>query len=206
MFYSSENKTTEKKQSHRPKRFKPKLIVLGASTGGVDALVHVLTGIGPNCPPIVVLQHINLYFSKPFVTRIANLANLKVSSCQQNEVVHPGHIYSPTGNYNISLEERDGKIVINRNKNQIADHWPLIDYTFESISYLSIPKAAILLTGMGSDGAIGMKKIHNTDSYCMVQDQQSSVVYGMPKIAKQLGAYDYIGDLDQIRSKLLGMI
>lgn len=99
------------KQPARPKAFKPKLIVLGASTGGVDALVHLLRGIGPDCPPIVVLQHINLYFSSPFVKRIAELANLKVSSCLENEVVLPGHLYSPTGNYNIRLSELGGKIL-----------------------------------------------------------------------------------------------
>ena len=180
--------------------------MIGASTGGVDALAQVLSGIGPDCPPIVVLQHINVYFSDPFVTRLADLAKLKVSDCLQNEALQAGYLYSPTGNYNIRLEEKNGKIIINRDKKQIADHWPLIDYTLESVSYLSVQKVAILLTGMGSDGAIGMKKIHNSGSYCMIQNQQSSVVYGMPKIAKQLGAYDYIGDLAQIRSKLFGMI
>ena len=194
------------KPSQRPKAFKPKMILLGASTGGVDALVNVLSGIGPDCPPVFVLQHINLYFSSPFVKRIAEIAKLKLSNCLENEVVLPGHLYSPTGNFNIGLKEVEGKILIHRNKNQVADHWPLIDFTFESASYLSIPKVAILLTGMGSDGAVGLQKIHKSDSFCMIQDQKSSVVYGMPKIAKQLEAYDYIGNLDQIRAKLFGML
>lgn len=186
-------------------RFKPELILIGASTGGPDAIWSLLKSFPKPCPPIVVVQHISNEFMRPFAERVAMSAGLTLV-CQTNEAaLQPNHIYLPCKDEHLLLKKsRDGKLsVFHEPGEKHCGHRPSVSKLFASAASLSIHGVAVLLTGMGSDGADGMKKLAETDKfYTLAQDEASCVVYGMPKVARDLGAVCFVGNLLELRNEL----
>ncbi len=171
-----------------------KIVVVGASTGGTDALVEFLTHMPMNAPGIVVVQHMPEHFTRSFAERLDSLCRISVKEAEPNDVVSPGcALIAPGGKHTLVkrsgaryyVEIRDGPLV--------SRHRPSVDVLFRSAArYVGHNAIAVLMTGMGDDGAQGMKELHDTGAHTFAQDEGSCVVFGMPKEAIRLGGVDQI--------------
>ncbi len=169
-----------------------KLIALGASTGGTEAIREVLEVMPADSPAMVISQHIPEAFSKPFSERMNRCSPMTVSQAEDGEQILPGHVYIAPGDSHL-LVVRDGA----RFRCQLSDgppvnrYRPSVDVMFRSVAQNIGPNAiSVLLTGMGSDGAKGMLEMREAGAYTLAQDEASSVVWGMPGEAVALGAAD----------------
>ena len=180
--------------------FKPELIVLGASTGGTEALVRVLRNMPRNSPPVMVVQHISEDFAEAFAKRLAEVSGLKLASHESQEL-QEGHLYMSTREEHIGLKKSGSKYVsFFEDSPRVSSHKPSVDFLFNSVAERpEIPTLAILLTGMGKDGAQGLLKLKRNSVVTMCQDAESSVVWGMPGEATKIGAPVFIGDTSKIR-------
>jgi len=178
----------------RGKHFKTtdKLIALGASTGGTEAIREVLEVMPADSPAIVISQHIPEAFSRPFSERMNRCSPMTVSQAEDGEQILPGHVYIAPGDSHL-LVVRDGA----RFRCKLSDgppvnrHRPSVDVMFRSVAQNIGPNAiSVLLTGMGNDGAQGMLEMREAGARTIVQDEASSVVWGMPGEAVALGAAD----------------
>jgi len=178
--------------ARRGKHFRTtdKLIALGASTGGTEAIREVLEVMPADSPAIVISQHIPEAFSKPFSERMNRCSPMTVTQAEDGEQILPGHAYIAPGDRHL-LVVRDGA----RFRCQLSDgppvnrHRPSVDVMFRSVAQNVGPNAvSVLLTGMGNDGARGMLEMREAGAYTLVQDEASSVVWGMPGEAVALGA------------------
>jgi len=178
-----------------------KIIAIGSSTGGVQALEEIFKKLKKNHAPIVVTQHMPEGFTKSFAKRITNLyKNTFVKEAEDFDELERGKILLAPGNKHMEVARRgDGFIVVLRDYPKVNGHKPSIDVLFESVAREVGKRAvAFLLTGMGKDGAYGLKKIREAGGITYAQDEKSSVVYGMPKVAKEIGAAQYIVSLEDI--------
>jgi len=177
-----------------------KIAVVGASTGGVEALVELLTHMPMNAPGIVVVQHMPENFTKSFAERLDSLCRISVKEAEPNDVVSPGcALIAPGGRHTLVkrtgaryyVEIRDGPLV--------SRHRPSVDVLFRSAArYVGHNAIGVIMTGMGDDGAQGLKELHETGAHTIAQDEASCVVFGMPKEAIALGGVDQILPLNQI--------
>ena len=177
-----------------------KIAVVGASTGGVEALVELLTHMPMNAPGIVVVQHMPENFTKSFAERLDSLCRISVKEAEPNDVVSPGcALIAPGGRHTLVkrtgaryyVEIRDGPLV--------SRHRPSVDVLFRSAArYVGHNAIGVIMTGMGDDGAQGMKELHETGAHTIAQDEASCVVFGMPKEAIALGCVDQILPLNQL--------
>lgn len=182
----------------------PQLVVAGASTGGPEALNHVFSNLPKDFPPLVIVQHISAEFSRAFMNRLCQASGLKAGQIADGKPLQNGYLYLATGDYHLKLQQRDQSIFVEKSDlAKVQGHRPSVDTLFSSLSDCQIDSVAILLTGMGSDGAQGLRKlVEKNRCYSLVQDANSSVVFGMPKKAIQLEAACFVGNLNQIRSEL----
>ncbi len=184
----------------------PEVILIGASTGGPEALSHLLgQSFNAQTPPILVVQHINESFAKPFAERLATVSGLKLMEPVEGEVLEPGRIYLSFGNYHISVKKDSiGLRLVKSDAEKILGHRPSVDFLFREASKFKINAWAFLLTGMGKDGAAGMMELkQRTGSINFAQEESSCVVFGMPKEALGLGAAHFQGNIEQFKALLL---
>lgn len=186
----------------------PDVIVVGASTGGTEAVMRLLESMPAYSPPIIVVQHISSYFARPFAHRVAQNARLRLGVCAGGTLLECGHIYVPDDDRHIGIGGKRGRLAIVRSDGPpINRHRPSVDFLFKSATVLSqVRVSAVLLTGMGADGADGMRELHDRGAVTFCQDEQSCVVFGMPREAIALGAADYIASPEEIRHHLLCQI
>lgn len=178
-------------------------ILVGASTGGTEALCEFLRRMPRESPPVVVVQHITPQFSASFAQRLADASGLKLGQTSARERLQRGHLYMSTGDFHIGVARDDEGLVVTRsNAPPVMSHRPAVDILFESAARARVVAAAALLTGMGRDGARGLKLLKDAGCFTMAQDEASSVVYGMPKEAIALGAAMYVGNLQELRRRL----
>ncbi|HEY9104756.1 chemotaxis response regulator protein-glutamate methylesterase [Chitinimonas sp.] len=185
-----------------------RLVAIGASTGGTQALQTLLLGLPAEMPPIVVVQHMPPAFTQPFARRLDGICALKVKEAEHGERLRPGHVYIAPGDYHLSLERETGHLCCRLLATErVNRHRPAVDVLFEAVARLT-PKRAIgvMLTGMGADGAQGMLAMKRAGSYNLAQDEDSCVVFGMPKEAIRAGAVDEILPLDNIAGTLLRLL
>jgi len=182
-----------------------RLIAIGASAGGTEALRVVLEMMPADAPAVVMTQHIPAGFSRAFAERLDRHSAMSVREATEGEAVLPGHAYLPPGGRHLSLV-RDGA----RWRCRIEDgppvnrHKPAVDVLFNSVARTAGPNAVgAILTGMGDDGARGLLEIQNAGGPTLVQDEASSVVWGMPGAAVRLGAAQEIVPLERIAQRLL---
>jgi two-component system, chemotaxis family, protein-glutamate methylesterase/glutaminase len=193
--------------SSRPAEFSGrKIVAIGASTGGVEALSKVLTKIPLGLPPIVVVQHIPLTFSKNFVARLNLLCKTSVVEAKNGEVLNDSTIYfAPADSHLIIDRTKQGRYaarVVEGNK--ISRHRPSVDILFRSVNNCAGSGAmGVIMTGMGDDGTIGVKELSNSGAYTIAQNEASSVVYGMAQSAVKADAIKKIVDLDEIASEII---
>jgi two-component system chemotaxis response regulator CheB len=171
-----------------------RIIAVGSSTGGTEALREVLMGLPADCPAIVIAQHIPEAFSLPFTRRMDSLAAMSVCEPVDGQQIKPGHVYIAPGGKHL-IVERDGARYLCRISAgpPVNRHRPSVDVLFRSVAQNVGPNAVgVILTGMGDDGARGMKEMHDAGAPTIAQDEATSVVWGMPGAAVKMGG---VGDV-----------
>lgn len=174
------------------RRKRPRLVVMGCSTGGPKALSQVLPGLDPALSvPVVIVQHMPEGFTRMFAERMDHLTSMAVREAADGMALEPGTITIARGNHHLLLEKKDGNFIcrLDSEKPAVNGHRPSIDVCMNSANELTDGKVlGVILTGMGKDGARGMLAIHDAGGVTLGQDESSSVVYGMNRQARELGA------------------
>lgn len=182
-----------------------KVIVIGASTGGTEALRQVLTVLPANSPGIVIVQHIPEHFSRAFAQRMNSLCAIEVKEAEDGDTVLPGRALIARGNYHIVFRRSGARYYVQvKNGPLIGRHRPAVDTLFKSVAkYAGANAVAVILTGMGRDGAEGLRTMKEQGAKTIAQDEKSCIVFGMPKEAIATGAVDKVVPLDQIPRLML---
>ena len=188
----------------RPLRTTDRIIAIGASTGGTEAIKEVLTRLPPDSPGVVITQHIPKAFSGPFARRMNDCCAVSVSEAQDGQQILAGHAYIAPGDQHLMVV-RDGARYICRLDDGVPvnRHKPSVDVLFRSVAQNGGRNAiGVLLTGMGKDGARGLKEMLDSGSRTIAQDEATSVVWGMPGEAVTLGAAEHVLPLEHIATKI----
>jgi two-component system chemotaxis response regulator CheB len=166
-----------------------KIVVIGASTGGVEALKEVLMGLPEKCPPILITQHMPPRFTAAFAERLNRECPMTVSEAQHDDVVEPNHVYIAPGGHHLKLVKHGARFLCQLSDDApVTGHRPSVDVLFSSAARAAGKNiVASILTGMGKDGAEGMLELRNVGAFTLGQDEASSLVYGMPKAAFEKG-------------------
>jgi len=182
-----------------------KVIAIGASTGGTEAIKEVLIKMPTNCPAIVITQHIPPVFSTSFAQRMDRTCAINVKEAQHGDKLTAGWAYIAPGGLHLSIKKRGASLYCELDDSEpVNRHKPAVDVLFNSLLECGAKNiVAALLTGMGSDGAKGLLSIKQAGGYTIAQDEFSSVVWGMPKAAVDLGAAHEIVELDKVTQRLL---
>jgi two-component system, chemotaxis family, protein-glutamate methylesterase/glutaminase len=182
-----------------------KLIALGASTGGTEAVKEVLCALPADAPGVVVVQHIPARFSTAFARRVDALAAIAVKEAEHGEAVLPGHAYIAPGGLHLQIRRSGGRYLCAlEDAEPVNRHRPSVDVLFDSLEDSAGPNvAAALMTGMGTDGARGLLALKQAGAATFAQDQASSVVWGMPGEAMRLGAARRAVPLRELAATLL---
>lgn len=189
-----------------PRIFKTtdQLIAIGASTGGTEAIKEVLKEMSSDMPGVVITQHIPGAFSRPFAERMNGISAMTVCQAEDGQQIIPGHAYIAPGEFHL-LVERDGARYICRLNDgpAVNRHKPSVDVLFRSVAQNAGKNAiGVILTGMGNDGAAGLKEMQEQGARTIAQDEKTSVVWGMPGEAVKEGGVDEILALNKIARKL----
>ncbi len=182
-----------------------KLIALGASTGGTEAIRRVLTRFPENAPGVVVVQHMPAQFTANFAQRLDTLCRIRVREARDGDTVTNGLALIAPGNYHMLLHRNGARYYVKVKTGPMVHHQrPAVDVLFSSVAqYAGANALGIILTGMGSDGAAGIRAMKDAGSFNIAQDEASSVVYGMPKEAVKTGGIDLSLDIDAIAGAAL---
>ncbi len=178
-----------------------KLILLGASTGGTEALKTVLTSMRGDLPGICIVQHIPAYFSRAFADRLNEICPMRVREAQAGDMVEPGLALVAPGGLHLLVRWRDGHYVTELNQGPLVHHQrPAVDILFDSaVKAGAGPHAmAAVLTGMGADGAAGLARLREAGAVTFAQNEETCVVFGMPREAIRMGGAGQVLPLDQI--------
>ena len=183
-----------------PLRTTNKVLVIGASTGGTRAIEDVLRGLPADIPGTVIVQHMPAAFTAPFALRLDNVCPQKVREAKDGDAVVAGTVLIAPGDRHMLLERSGGRYHVRiKNGPPVHHQRPAVDVLFQSAAHSAGPNAvAVILTGMGADGAAGMKQMRDAGAHCIAQDEESCVVFGMPMEAIKAGAVDEILPLDRI--------
>jgi two-component system chemotaxis response regulator CheB len=182
-----------------------KVILIGASTGGTEALKEVLIQMPPDSPAIAIVQHMPEMFTKAFAKRMDSLCSITVKEGKNGDSLIQGQAIIAPGNYHMSIRRNGAMYRIETNQEAPIHHQrPAVDVLFDSASKYVGPNAiGVIMTGMGSDGATGLLKMKEAGAKTIAQDENSCVVFGMPKEAIKLGAADKIVPLHKITENIL---
>ena len=177
-----------------------RLVVIGSSTGGPQALQTVITGLPEHFPcPVVVVQHMPAGFTNALALRLNNVSRVAVREAEHGDVLRSGCVYIAPGNQHLRIrQEADVRRIILSNEPPVGNHRPAVNVMYDSVAHLGDDVVAVILTGMGCDGREGMRRIKQNGGYCIAQDEETCVVYGMPKSVIDAGLADEICPLPQI--------
>jgi len=190
----------------RPFSTTEKLVMIGASTGGTEAIRQVLEPLPPNSPAIMITQHMPAGFTRSFVQRLDNLCAVQVHEAEDGQRVLPGHVYlAPGGVAHMKLARSGANYIVQLDYSEpVNRHRPSVDVLFHSAAEVAGRNAVgVLLTGMGKDGAQGMLAMKNAGAITFAQDEASCVVFGMPREALHIGAADEAVPLSEISERIL---
>jgi two-component system chemotaxis response regulator CheB len=198
--------------AHKPRpelqfRTTDQIVAIGASTGGTEAIRQVLERLPPDAPGIVITQHIPRAFSAPFAARLNACSQLSVQEAQDGTLILPGHAYIAPGDLHLTVE-RDGARYRCRLRDDapVNRHRPSVDVLFRSVAeQVGQNAVGVILTGMGADGARGLKEMRDKGALTIAQDEKTSVVWGMPGASVALGAVDRILPIEKIAEGLVGL-
>ncbi|MEI7796786.1 MAG: chemotaxis response regulator protein-glutamate methylesterase [Methylococcaceae bacterium] len=185
-----------------------KIIVLGASTGGTEAIKAVMRNMPADSPPILIVQHLPAAFSQSFVNHVDSITKMTASIPVHGQVAEWGNIYLAPGDQHMEVIRNNNQYVIQlQNGEPVNRHKPSVDVLFHTAAKCTGENAVcVLLTGMGADGAVGMKAMKAAGAKTIVQDEASSVVWGMPGAAFKLGCADFVIPLEDIAAKILTLV
>lgn len=189
-----------KKSSNR------KIIAIGASTGGTDAIEEVIKKLPPDTVPVVIVQHMPVgVFTKMFAQRLDKNSSLSVKEAEDMDRVSVGECLIAKAGYQMKVyRDNEGYYVRLISEEKVSGHIPSVDVLFESVANVAGNKAiGVLLTGMGADGAYGLKMMHDMGAFTVTQDEETCVVYGMPMEAVKLGASDKNLPIDEIAGEIM---
>ncbi|HEY4081680.1 MAG TPA: chemotaxis response regulator protein-glutamate methylesterase [Burkholderiaceae bacterium] len=182
-----------------------KIIFIGASTGGTEATKDVLMQLPPDCPAVVITQHMPPGFTTSYAKRLDGLCKIRVKEATDGERILPGHGYIAPGGLHLSVERSGANYIARVQESEpVNRHRPSVEVLFLSAARVVGPNAlGVMLTGMGADGAKAMKVMKDAGSYNLCQDEATCVVFGMPREAIAAGAADEVLPLNQIAGKLI---
>lgn len=186
-----------------------RVIAIGASTGGTEAIAAVVKGFGADIPGVVVVQHMPPGFTAMYANRLNNQCRVQVKEAKSGDMVLPGQVLiAPGGDAHMQLVKVNGNYqVVLRNSPKVNGHCPSVDVLFQSVANVAGKNAiGILLTGMGSDGAKGLLAMRNAGARTIGQEESTCVVYGMPKVAYDLGAVEYQERLQDIAKRTYSIL
>ena len=166
------------------------IVVIGASTGGTEAVNRLLSNAPPDFPSVAIVQHMPVGFTNSFAERLDQFSQMKVTEAVDGDVLAPGRAFVARGDRQMRLRSTGGQWRIVYGETECANrHCPSVDVLFDSVVSVGARNVVgVLLTGMGADGAKGLLNLHNNGAVTIAQDEKSCVVYGMPKVAVELGA------------------
>ncbi len=181
------------------------LIALGASTGGVEAIKTVLSGLPNDAPPVVIAQHMPSGFTSRFAQRLDETCGLKVVEATERLALEPGHAYVAPGHAHLRVEKSSGQLKCRLGEDgPVSGHRPSVDVLFESVAkQVGADAVGAILTGMGKDGAQGMKQMRDAGCYTVGQSKSSALIYGMPRAAMELGAVEEEVAVEKGAAKLI---
>lgn len=184
------------------------IIVIGASTGGVEALRQIVPQFPAGLPPIAIVQHISAFFSRAVADRLATLSGIPVREAGDDEPLRPGECVIAPGDFHLAVDFRGGGYRTRLLQTPPIHHCrPAVDVLFRSAAEAAGRHAVgVLLTGMGSDGAIGLQAIRAAGGTTIAQDEATSVVYGMPRAAVELGVVDRVAALETIPTAVIAAL
>ena len=193
--------------SSKPMRTTDRIIAVGASTGGTEAIKEVLIRLPPDAPGVVIAQHIPKAFSTPFARRMNDCSQVTVCEAQEGQQVLAGHAYIAPGDRHLMVVRDGARYVCKLDDGvPVNRHKPSVDVLFRSVAQNAGRNAiGVLLTGMGKDGAKGLKEMLDAGSQTIAQDEATSVVWGMPGEAVSLGAAQHVLPLDNVANKALSL-
>jgi len=183
------------------------IIAIGASTGGTEAIKDVLIRLPANCPPVVITQHIPEKFSASYAARMNSTCSMTVHEAKPNQKLMPGHAYIAPGDQHLLVKKTaDGYVTALSSGEPVNRHKPSVEVMFDSIIACGLKNTvAVLLTGMGADGAESMLRMKKAGCHTIIQDEGSSVVWGMPGSAFKIGAHCDVSPLTKVAQRLLDL-
>lgn len=184
------------------------VLAIGSSTGGTEALARIFERLPATTPGTLVVQHMPPGFTAQMADRLHNLSAMTVKEAAGGEYLEPGLALVAPGDHHIVLKSVGGKYRVElRSGPRVSRHKPSVDVLFSSVADVAGDHAlGVILTGMGRDGAAGMKKMHDAGAHTIAQDEESCVVYGMPREAVELGAVDEEVPLNRIAEKICSAV
>jgi len=190
---------------HCPASLSKRVVAIGASTGGTEALTEILTVMPPDAPGIVVVQHMPEVFTAAFAKRLDRLCQIEVKEAEQGDRIFAGRALIAPGNRHMTVRRRGVHSIVEINHDPLVSrHRPSVDVLFCSVAKTQGANAlGVILTGMGSDGVQGLREMKKAGAETVAQDEATCVVFGMPREAIASGAVDLVLPLSQIPSKIL---
>jgi len=211
---TSASKTLAKKKKRTKEKIKgapslnqttKKLIAVGASTGGTKALEEILPALPPRLPGMVIVQHMPPVFTKSFAERLDTVCRVDVKEAENGDWVQPGQVLIAPGNYHMLVQRKGAKYYTKIKQGPpVHHHRPSVDVLFNSVADAAgVNATGVILTGMGGDGAKGLKAMKDAGAHTIGQDEKTCVVYGMPKKAHEIGAVAETLPLPQIAKAIV---
>ena len=182
-----------------------RVIVVGASTGGTEAIREFLIGMPQDCPGIVIVQHMPENFTRMFAERLNGLCQITVKEAEHNDPILPGHAYIAPGGKHLWVKREGVQLVAKLSTEPPMNlHRPSVDFLFMSAAkFLGADAVGVIMTGMGRDGAAGMLEMKKAGAWNIAQDEATSVIFGMPREAIELDAVHEVAPLGRLRDKAL---
>ncbi|MFN3890855.1 MAG: chemotaxis response regulator protein-glutamate methylesterase [Beijerinckiaceae bacterium] len=182
------------------------IVAVGASTGGVDALIEVISRFPSNCPPTLVRIHMPAMFTAHFARRLDRISKATVREASDGDVLQPGKVFIAPGSIaHLQVSRSPTAMCRLRGTERINGHRPSVDVLFHSVARRGQPAVGVILTGMGNDGADGLLAMRKAGASTIGQDAATSVVYGMPRVAFEIGAVQQQLRIEQIADAILSL-
>jgi len=185
-----------------------RLIVVGSSTGGTEALRVFLAMMPKDSPPILIAQHMPQMFVPSFAARLDGACEMHVKMAEPHEIIASGNVYLSPGHSHLSIERHGADYRLSlSDAPPVNRHRPSVEVLFKSAATVAGPHAiGVMLTGMGSDGAAAMMEMRQAGAYNLAQDEASCVVFGMPRAAIEAGAVHEVVALERMAERVLGLL
>jgi len=185
-----------------------RIIAVGASTGGTEAIREFLIGMTADSPGIVIVQHMPENFTRMFAERLDGLCQINVKEAEHNDPILPGHAYIAPGGKHLWVKREEGQLLCKLSTEPPMNlHRPSVDFLFLSCAkFVGADAVGVIMTGMGKDGAKGMLKMKEAGCYNIAQDEATSVIFGMPREAIEIDAVHEVAPLGKLRDKALARV